>query len=125
MTAQEMIDGYKQLIQEAHDRGIEVYLFTRTAWKGYTRNVPGGGTDVEWTPEIDQMRQDINTWIRSEDNPADGCIDLDFMCADEGATEPQKRIYNRRSTFYRSGTAGCSGCHAPGIFSIIGSLLRR
>ena len=35
----EMIDGYKQLIQEAHDRGIEVYLFTRTAWKGYTRNV--------------------------------------------------------------------------------------
>ena len=87
VTAQEMIDGYKQLIQEAHDRGIEVYLFTRTAWKGYTRNVLGGGTDVEWTPEIDQMRQDINTWIRSEDNPADGCIDLDFMCADEGATE--------------------------------------
>lgn len=41
VTAEEMIAGYKQLIQQAHERGIEVYLFTRTAWNGYTRNVLG------------------------------------------------------------------------------------
>lgn len=86
VTAEEMIAGYKQLIQQAHERGIEVYLFTRTAWKGYTRNVLGSD-DVQWTPEIDQMRQDINAWIRSSDNPADGYIDLDFMCTDETASE--------------------------------------
>lgn len=86
VTAEEMIAGYKQLIEQAHERGIEVYLFTRTAWKGYTRNVLGSD-DVQWTPEIDQMRQDINAWIRSSDNPADGYIDLDFMCTDETASE--------------------------------------
>lgn len=86
VTAEEMIAGYKQLIEQAHERGIEVYLFTRTAWKGYTRNVLGSD-DVQWSPEIDQMRQDINAWIRSSDNPADGYIDLDFMCMDETASE--------------------------------------
>ena len=86
VTAAEMIEGYKQLIEQAHRKGIEVYLFTRTAWKGYTRNVLGSD-DVTWTQQIDQMRQDINTWIRSEDNPADGIIDLDFMCTDSSATQ--------------------------------------
>ena len=86
VTAEEMIAGYEQLISQAHERGIEAYLFTRTAWKGYTRNVLGSD-DVEWSQEIDQMRQDINAWIRSDANPADGYIDLDFMCTDESATE--------------------------------------
>ena len=88
VTAEEMIDGYRQLIDQAHERGIKVYLFTRTAWKGYTRNVLGKD-DVKWSQEIDQMRQDINAWIRSSDNPADGYIDLDFMCTDASATELQ------------------------------------
>ena len=86
VTAEEMIAGYEQLISQAHERGIEVYLFTRTAWKGYTRNVLGSD-DVVWSQEIDQMRQDINAWIRSDTNPADGYIDLDFMCTDESAIE--------------------------------------
>lgn len=86
VTAEEMIAGYEQLISQAHERGIEVYLSTRTAWKGYTRNVLGSD-DVVWSQEIDQMRQDINAWIRSDANPADGYIDLDFMCTDESATE--------------------------------------
>ena len=86
VTAEEMIAGYEQLIEQAHNQGIEVYLFTRTAWKGYIRNVLGTD-DVQWSQEIDQMRQDINAWIKSDANPADGCIDLDFMCTDETATE--------------------------------------
>ena len=89
VTAEEMIAGYEQLIDRAHEKGIEVYLFTRTAWKGYTRNVLGSD-DVQWSQEIDQMRQDINTWIRSDANPADGYIDLDFMCTDETAAELKK-----------------------------------
>ena len=89
VTAEEMIAGYTQLIQAAHARGIRVYLFTRTAWKGYTRNVLGLSDDIQWTPELDQLRVDINAWIRSEENPADGVIDLDFLCMDETATELQ------------------------------------
>lgn len=86
VTAEEMIAGYKQLIARAHERGIKVYLFTRTAWRGYTRNILGSD-DVQWSPEIDQMRLEINDWIRSSDNPADGYIDLDFMCTDETGAE--------------------------------------
>ena len=87
VTTDEMIAGYEQLISRAHERGIKVYLLTRTAWKGYTRNVLGTGDDIQWSQEIDQMRQDINAWIKSEANPADGWIDLDFMCTDETATQ--------------------------------------
>lgn len=86
-TAQEIIDGYKAVIDAAHSRGIRIYLFTRTAWKGYTRNILGAGDDIQWTPELDAMRTEINDWIRSEDNPADGFIDLDCLCGDDAYTE--------------------------------------
>ena len=82
VTTEEMIEGYEQLIDVAHERGIQVYLFTRSAWKGYTRNLLGLKDDIQWTPELDRMRQEINDWILSKNNPADGVIDLDFMCQD-------------------------------------------
>lgn len=89
VTTEEMIAGYEELISEAHARGIRVYLFTRTAWKGYTRNILGTGDDIQWTEELDEMRQEINAWIRSDENPADGYIDLDCLCTDETASELQ------------------------------------
>lgn len=64
-----------------------MYLFTRTAWKGYTRNILGTGDDIVWTPDLDAMRLEINAWISSDDCLADGVIDLDFMCGDEAKTE--------------------------------------
>lgn len=33
------------------------------------------------------MRQEINAWIYSDDCPADGVINLDFLCCDEEKTE--------------------------------------
>ncbi len=85
VTTKEMIDAYKVLIRKAHRRNIKVYLVTRSAWKGYTRNILNKGDDIEWTLEIDQMRKDINAWIKT--NPADGYIDLDDLCQDEDCTE--------------------------------------
>ena len=41
VTAQEMIDGYKQLIQEAHDRGIEVYPFHPNCLEGLHQKCAG------------------------------------------------------------------------------------
>ena len=85
VTTKEMINAYKVLIRKAHRRNIKVYLVTRSAWKGYTRNILNKGDDIEWTLEIDQMRKDINAWIKT--NPADGYIDLDDLCQDEDCTE--------------------------------------
>lgn len=87
VSADEMIEGYKQLINKAHNQGIKVYLMTRTAWKGYTRNILNTGNDIEWSEEADQMRVTLNNWIRSSQNPADGYIDLDNLCQDEQATQ--------------------------------------
>ncbi|MCD7921904.1 MAG: GDSL-type esterase/lipase family protein [Clostridiales bacterium] len=84
-TTEEMIAAYKELIEAAHERGIRVYLFTRTAWNGYTRNI-SGTDDIQWSEELDAMRVELNEWIRSEDNPADGYIELDSLCEDEACT---------------------------------------
>lgn len=47
VTTEQMIDAYKTLISKAHERNIQVYLVTRSAWKGYTRNILNKGDDIE------------------------------------------------------------------------------
>lgn len=86
VTAQDLIDGYCRVISTAHARGVKVYLFTRSAWNGYTRNILFTGDDIQWTPELDEVRVELNKWIRSSENPADGFIDLDSLCKDAAAT---------------------------------------
>ena len=63
---------------------IALCLFPSTT-SSYTRNIFNKGDDIEWTPEIDQMRKEINAWIKT--NPADGYIDLDDLCQDKDCTE--------------------------------------
>ncbi len=74
VTVDEMIDGYIQLVEMAHANGIEIYFAELTPWKGYTRNILGTGDDVQWTQEIDSVRQALNAWFASDDCPADGYI---------------------------------------------------
>lgn len=90
VSTEELIEGYRSLIERGHEKGIKVYMFTRTAWRGYTRNLLGGGDDIIWTREIDEIRKTLNRWIMSEDCPADGYINLDYMCADPLAEELKK-----------------------------------
>lgn len=90
VTADEMIEAYSALIEKAHKRNIKVYMFTRTAWRGYTRNLLGGGDDVTWTSEIDEMRKCLNRWICSSQCPAGGFVDLDYLCSDNLAEEMKK-----------------------------------
>ena len=49
------------------------------------------------------MRVDINEWIRSEDNPADGVIDLDWMCQDGNATQLKDEYTTDGVHFTREG----------------------
>lgn len=87
VTTQEMINGYTRVIQAAHAKGIKVYMCTRTAWNGYTRNLLGiMGDDINWTPELDVIRKEVNEWIRSSACPADAVIELDSLCQDAEAT---------------------------------------
>ena len=82
ISPDDMIKDYTYLINKAHDRGIKVFLFTRTPWRGYTRNILHKGDDVKWTYGIDEMRKKINRWILSPECPADGFCDLSYLCTD-------------------------------------------
>jgi lysophospholipase L1-like esterase len=70
-TAEDIIDGYRQLIARAHARGIKVIAATIT---------PYGGA-MYYSDEGNAVREAINTWIRSG-KEVDGVIDFDAVIRD-------------------------------------------
>jgi lysophospholipase L1-like esterase len=71
LTAQQLIDGYKQLIARLHAAGLHVLLGTIA---------PAGGFAVP-TYGADQIRLPVNAWIRSQ-GLSDGVIDFDAAIRD-------------------------------------------
>lgn len=80
VTASDIISGYRELGQKAYARGINVYLCTRTPFKGYTRNFMGSD-DLEWKQEGEDKLLEINKWIKNSatDYNFAGYIDLDAV----------------------------------------------
>jgi lysophospholipase L1-like esterase len=72
VSAEEIIFGYKQVIQRAHERGLVVFGATLTPIEGMG---PGA------TPDMDVRRQAVNTWIRGS-KVFDGVIDFDLATRD-------------------------------------------
>lgn len=70
-TAEDLIVGYKQLIERAHTHGIKVYMATLT---------PYGGAGYS-SAEGEAVRTAVNQWIRSQKD-ADGVIDFDKLTLD-------------------------------------------
>jgi lysophospholipase L1-like esterase len=77
-TADDVIAGYKQIIQRAHDHGIRFVGVTLTPFVDTFKDVPTFGY---YTPEKEKIREAVNDWIRA--NPtADGLIDFDKLLED-------------------------------------------
>jgi lysophospholipase L1-like esterase len=70
-TVEELLGGYRQLIDVMHSRGLRVLVGTLTPVGG----LAGIPADTE------AKRQAVNTWIR-EKSPADGVIDFDAVVRD-------------------------------------------
>lgn len=70
-TAEDLIAGYRQMIDRAHLHGIKVYLATLTPYAGAAYMSPAG----------EEVRQAVNQWIRSQKD-ADGVIDFDKATRD-------------------------------------------
>ncbi|WP_182906728.1 SGNH/GDSL hydrolase family protein [Microbispora sp. H13382] len=66
-----IVYGYKRLIREAHARKVKVLGATLTPFYGF-------GT---WTPEREEIRQRLNTWIRTS-GAFDGVLDFDRAVRD-------------------------------------------
>ena len=70
-TVEELLGGYRELIDRMHSRGLRVLLGTMT---------PVGGVEG-LDPDTDAKRQAVNAWIR-DGSPADGVIDFDAAVRD-------------------------------------------
>ncbi len=71
VTAEDLIQGYQQLLERAHQHGIKVIGATLTPYMGAAYASPAG----------EQVRQALNTWIRTS-KALDGFVDFDKATAD-------------------------------------------
>jgi len=77
-TLSDMTAGYRQLIAQAHSRGIRVIGATLMPFEGA---LPGTPLDNYYQPEKDVLRQQVNEWIRHSDE-FDAVIDFDAALRD-------------------------------------------
>jgi len=73
-SAQDLINGHKQLIERAHARGLKIYGATLTPYEGA----------AYFSPEGEAKRQALNDWIRTS-GAYDGVIDFDKATRDPAA----------------------------------------
>ncbi len=73
-STDDIINGYKDLIKRAHAKGIKIYFFTKSPWKGYERAFLGQTGDVVWSKEMQDMCDELSRWIK-KNIYSDGYID--------------------------------------------------
>ena len=88
-STDDIINGYKNLVSMAYERGVKVYFFTKTPWKGYSRAFLGQTNDLVWSQEAQDMCDTLDKWIRNN-NFADGYVDAHSLAnpADPNALCP-------------------------------------
>lgn len=77
-TADDVIAGYKQIIDRAHSHDIRFVAVTLTPFIDTFKGTPLSGY---YTPEKEKIRQAVNVWIRAN-KTADGLIDFDKVIED-------------------------------------------
>jgi lysophospholipase L1-like esterase len=71
VSAQDIIAGYQQIIDRAHEHGIKVFGATITPYEGAN----------DYSPEGEAIRQKVNQWIRTS-HAFDGVFDFDAAVRD-------------------------------------------
>ncbi|GHB32645.1 hypothetical protein GCM10010306_027450 [Streptomyces umbrinus] len=85
VTGQDLIDGHRQLIARAHERGLRIYGATITPFKNDTLGF--------YTPENAVARQTFNHWLRTS-GEYDGVIDFDAALRDPDDPERLLAAYD-------------------------------
>lgn len=75
VSARDLIAGYHQIIQRAHQHGVRIIGTTITPFEGAT-TAPG-----YYSPEKEAARQAVNAWLRTT-HEFDGVVDLDQALRD-------------------------------------------
>ena len=82
----EIIAGYKTLVTMAHQKGISIYFFTKSPWKGYQRSFLGMTDDLSWNQTAQTMCDKLSEWVKTT-NMTDGVIDCSPLA---DPTDPTK-----------------------------------
>lgn len=77
-TAEDVIAGYKQLIERAHAHGFKIVGATLTPFED---TFQGGPLEGYYNPEKEMKREAVNEWIRNGGG-FDGVVDFDKLVAD-------------------------------------------
>jgi lysophospholipase L1-like esterase len=77
-SADDIVAGYKQIIDRAHAHGIRFVAITLTPFIDSFKGTPLSGY---YTPEKEKIRQAVNTWMRAN-KTVDGLIDFDKVIED-------------------------------------------
>ncbi len=87
VSADDVINGYKQMILRAHAAGIKIYGGTLTPWWQSIF------TNDNWTLEKWQKHEAINNWIRTS-GAFDAVVDFDKCLADPNDPKKMLPIYD-------------------------------
>jgi lysophospholipase L1-like esterase len=77
-SADDIIEGYKQIIERAHQHGLRFVAVTLTPFADTFHGMPTSGY---YTPEKEAIREQVNQWIR-QNKTAEGLIDFDKLLED-------------------------------------------
>lgn len=86
VTADAIIDAYRQLIARAHLRGVRIVGATLTPFEGALAGTPFAGY---YRAERDALRRDVNRWIR-DGGEFDAVVDFDALLRDP--QRPQRML---------------------------------
>jgi lysophospholipase L1-like esterase len=89
-TADEIIAGYKQMIERAHLRGIKVIGCPLTPFENAFAGMPNQGY---FSPEKEAKRLVVNDWIRTS-GAFDGIIDFEHVLGDPGRPSAMNAVYD-------------------------------
>lgn len=108
-TAQAMIQGYREMVDQAHDAGIRVIGATL---------LPFGGADPQYyTATRDNVRQTVNDWIRTS-GAFDDVIDFDAVMRASGSANKLKPAFDSGDHIHPND----AGYQAMGDSVVIGNL---
>ncbi|EOQ74203.1 SGNH/GDSL hydrolase family protein [Acinetobacter lactucae] len=85
-----LTQGYKRVVDEAHEQGIQVIGATLLPFSGALSNTP---LDNYYQPNKDELRQRINHWMRTS-HTFDGVLDLDQGLKDPKHPDRLNPIYD-------------------------------
>ncbi|WP_392559894.1 SGNH/GDSL hydrolase family protein [Orbus mooreae] len=85
VTAEEIINGWKQLISRSQSQGIKVFCATLTPFEGKFLNF--------YSEEGEVKRQTINSWIRSN-RDCNAIFDFDALLRDDNNPQKLKKEFD-------------------------------